>query len=94
MLQSVAVIVVVPVVLSPVVVPEPSEIDERIAVFEMFHVTSLVTFVLPVPLKVAVALNVITVAVPAGTVSGLAVIVRPVTAGQTERDAVAGVSAW
>ncbi len=93
-LQSVAVIVVDPVVPLPVVVPEPLEIAVMIAVFEMFQVTSLVTSVLPLPLKEASAVNAMGVAVLAGTVRGLAVIVRSVTEGQTERLAVAGVSAW
>ena len=93
-LQRLAVIVVVPVVPSPVVVPEEPEMDEMIAVFEMFQVTSLTTFWFPLPLKIATAVNVIVVAVPAGTESGLAPIVRLVTGGQTEIDAVAGVSAW
>jgi hypothetical protein len=93
-LQRVAVIVAVPGVPSPLVVPVPFEMAERRAVFEMFQVTSLVTSCFPVPLKVASALNVIAVAVPAGTVSGLAVMVRLVTAGQTEIVAVAGVRAW
>src|SRR5258708_2525595 len=93
-LQSVAVIVVDPVVPLPVVVPEPLEIAVMIAVFEMFQVTSLVTSVLPLPLKEASAVNAMGVAVLAGTVRGLAVIVRSVTEGQTERLAGAGRGGW
>src|SRR5258708_19672043 len=84
-LQSVAVIVVDPVVPLPVVVPEPLEIAVMIAVFEMFQVTSLVTSVLPLPLKEASAVNAMGVAVLAGTVRGLAVILRPLTQGQPQK---------
>jgi len=74
--------------------PVPLVIDERTFVSVMFHVTSLVTSVLPVPLKVAAAVNVIETELPCVKVRGVAVIVRLVTAGQTETVAVAGVRAW
>lgn len=74
--------------------PMPLVIDDRTFVSVMFQVTSLVTVWLPLPLNVAAAVNVIETEVMCGKVSGLAVIVRLVTAGQTETDAVAGVSAW
>jgi hypothetical protein len=76
------------------VVPTPLVIDESTFESVMFQVTSLVTSVFPVPLKVAVAMNVIETELPCVKVSGLAVIVRLVTAGQTESVAVAGVRAW
>jgi hypothetical protein len=73
----------------------PLVIDERTFVSVMFQVTSLVTSWFPLtPVKVAVAVNVISTEVPCVKVSGVAVIVRLVTAGQTESVAVAGVSAW
>lgn len=96
-LQRVAeTVVAVPTANSVLVVPVLPVIVS-ILVFEMFQVTSSTTFwFAPPPLKVASAVNVIVAAEAelAGTVSGLAVTVRLVTAGQTESVAVAGVSAW
>jgi hypothetical protein len=64
------------------VVPSPLEILERICVFEMFHVTSLVTFCgVAFPANVAITVKVIWP--PFGTLVGLAVTVMFVTAGQT-----------